>query len=136
MGARFREITTGRYGPVRAVPPEVVIEVAFDTIQKAPATNPASPCASRIVRLRPDKSPADIATLEEVQATLRQNYINPDIVTAQARTISPSTVQLAAREVSEPVSKQPTASGSGRDEKARRPRSTIVAGAGKEGIAC
>jgi DNA ligase 1 len=67
MGAHFRKITTGRYGPVRAVSPEVVIEVAFDTIQKS--TRHKSGFAlrfPRIVRLRPDKSPSDATTLEEV----------------------------------------------------------------------
>lgn len=35
LGALWRHITVARYGPVRAVAPEVVLEVAFDTIQKS-----------------------------------------------------------------------------------------------------
>jgi DNA ligase-1 len=68
LGARFRAITTARYGPVRAVSPEVVIEVAFDAIQKS--TRHKSGYAlrfPRIVRLRPDRVPADISTLEDVR---------------------------------------------------------------------
>ena len=69
MGARFRKITLARYGPVRAVAPEVVLEVAFDTIQKS--TRHKSGFAlrfPRIARLRPDKSPADANTLDDVRA--------------------------------------------------------------------
>lgn len=69
LGARFRKITLARYGPVRAVAPEVVLEVAFDTIQKS--TRHKSGFAlrfPRIARLRPDKSPAEANTLEDVRA--------------------------------------------------------------------
>ena len=58
----FRKITVARYGPVRAVKPEVVLEVSFDSIQKS--TRHKSGFAlrfPRIVRLRPDKSPAEVA---------------------------------------------------------------------------
>jgi ATP-dependent DNA ligase len=67
MGTRFRKITVARYGPVRAVELEVVLEVSFDSIQKS--TRHKSGFAlrfPRIVRLRPDKSPADVDTLERV----------------------------------------------------------------------
>ena len=68
MGARFRKITTARYGPVRAVSPEVVIEVAFDTIQKSNRHKSGFALRfPRIVRLRPDKTPADATTLEDVR---------------------------------------------------------------------
>jgi DNA ligase-1 len=45
-----RKNTTERFGPVRAVKPEHVFEIAFEGIQKAPATNPASRCAFRAWR--------------------------------------------------------------------------------------
>ncbi len=68
MGARFRKITAARYGPVRAVSPEVVIEVAFDTIQKSNRHKSGFALRfPRIVRLRPDKTPADATTLEDVR---------------------------------------------------------------------
>ncbi len=74
MGTHFRSITTGRYGPVRAVRPEVVIEVAFDTIQKSNRHKSGFALRfPRIVRLRPDKLPAEATSLEEV----RQLYENP-----------------------------------------------------------
>jgi DNA ligase-1 len=67
MGSHFRSITTGRYGPVRAVSPEVVIEVAFDALQKSNRHKSGFALRfPRIVRLRPDKAPSDATTLEEV----------------------------------------------------------------------
>jgi DNA ligase-1 len=71
MGARFRAITTGRYGPVRAVAPEVVIEVAFDAIQKSNRHKSGYALRfPRIVRLRPDRTPDNISTLEDVRQIL------------------------------------------------------------------
>jgi DNA ligase-1 len=68
MRARFRAITTGRYGPVRAVQPEVVIEVAFDAIQKSSRHKSGYALRfPRIVRLRPDRRPEDVNTLEDVR---------------------------------------------------------------------
>ena len=67
MGTVFRKITVGRYGPVRAVEPQVVLEVSFDSIQKS--TRHKSGFAlrfPRIVRLRPDKRPEEVDTLEMV----------------------------------------------------------------------
>ncbi len=67
MGAHFRRITTARYGPARAVSPEVVLEVAFDTIQKSNRHKSGFALRfPRIVRLRPDKRPADASTLQDV----------------------------------------------------------------------
>jgi len=67
MGTHFRKITVGRYGPVRAVEPQVVLEVSFDSIQKS--TRHKSGFAlrfPRIVRLRPDKRPEEADTLQTV----------------------------------------------------------------------
>ncbi len=67
MGTVFRKITVGRYGPVRAVEPQVVLEVSFDSIQKS--TRHKSGFAlrfPRIVRLRPDKRSEEVDTLETV----------------------------------------------------------------------
>ncbi len=69
LGKRFRRITTARYGPVRAVSPEVVIEVSFDSIQKSARHKSGFALRfPRIVRVRPDKGPQDAATLEEAAA--------------------------------------------------------------------
>jgi DNA ligase 1 len=68
MGTVFRRLTIGRYGPVRAVRPEVVLEVAFDTIQKSSRHKSGFALRfPRIVRLRGDKPVTEIATLEEVR---------------------------------------------------------------------
>jgi DNA ligase-1 len=68
MGSHFRKITLARYGPVRAVAPEVVLEVAFDTIQKSNRHKSGFALRfPRIVRLRPDKRPAEANTLQDVQ---------------------------------------------------------------------
>ncbi|HEY7112265.1 MAG TPA: ATP-dependent DNA ligase [Thermoanaerobaculia bacterium] len=73
LGARFRKITTERYGPVRAVAPEVVIEVAFDTIQKSARHKSGFALRfPRIVRLRPDKTIADIASIDDVRELHRR----------------------------------------------------------------
>jgi DNA ligase-1 len=68
MSGHFRRITTERYGPVRVVAPEVVLEISFDALQKS--TRHKSGFAlpfPRILRLRPDKPVAEIATLAEVR---------------------------------------------------------------------
>ena len=68
MGNHFRKITVARYGPVRAVAPEVVLEVAFDTIQKSNRHKSGYALRfPRIVRLRPDKRPADANTVQDVR---------------------------------------------------------------------
>ena len=68
MGTVFRGITTARYGPVRAVEPRIVVEIAFDSIQESARHKSGFALRfPRIVRLRPDKGPADIATLDEVR---------------------------------------------------------------------
>lgn len=68
LSARFRKSMVARYGPVRTVQPEIVIEVSFDSLQKS--TRHKSGFAlrfPRIVRLRPDKSPSDVTTLGEIR---------------------------------------------------------------------
>jgi DNA ligase-1 len=68
LGTQFRKITIARFGPVRSVKPEVVIEVSFDSLQKSARHKSGFALRfPRIVRLRPDKSPSDITTLQEVR---------------------------------------------------------------------
>ena len=68
LGGRFRKITVARYGPVRAVAPEIVLEVAFDTIQKSSRHKSGYALRfPRIVRIREDKLPADADTVERVE---------------------------------------------------------------------
>ena len=72
MTAWFEAHTVRRLGRYRVVEPSVVVEVAFDVIQRS--GRHASGFAlrfPRIVRLRPDKSPAEIDTLATVAALWR-----------------------------------------------------------------
>lgn len=65
---RFLEMTTADYGRARAVRPEVVLEVAFDSIQES--TRHRSGYAlrfPRIVRIRDDKPASEIDTLARVR---------------------------------------------------------------------
>jgi DNA ligase-1 len=72
MGALFRKITVARYGPVRAVAPEVVLEVAFESIQKSARHKSGFALRfPRIVRIREDKKPEDADTLERVEEIWR-----------------------------------------------------------------
>jgi DNA ligase-1 len=67
LGTHFRKITVARYGPVRAVEPEVVLEVSFDSIQKSARHKSGFALRfPRIVRLRPDKRPEEVDSLQTV----------------------------------------------------------------------
>jgi len=73
MTTWFQEHRTGTYGGrAFAVEPSIVIEVAFDIVQQS-SLHPSgfSLRFPRIARLRPDKSPSDIDTLEGVQTVYR-----------------------------------------------------------------
>jgi DNA ligase-1 len=74
MTKRFLEITVEDHGHVRLVSPEVVLEVAFDSIQHS--TRHKSGYAlrfPRIVRIRDDKPAEEIDTLDRV-AQLYERY--------------------------------------------------------------
>jgi DNA ligase-1 len=65
---RFKAITTEQFGRYHLVRPEVVLEVAFDIVQKS-ARHKAGYALRfpRIVRVRDDKPPAEIDTLQRVR---------------------------------------------------------------------
>jgi DNA ligase 1 len=65
---RFKAITTHQFGRYHAVRPEVVLEVTFDIVQKS-ARHKAGYALRfpRIVRVRDDKPPAEIDTLQRVR---------------------------------------------------------------------
>ncbi len=68
LSSRFRKSTVARFGPVRSVRPEVVIEVSFDSLQQSARHKSGFALRfPRIVRLRPDKSPSDVTTLGEIR---------------------------------------------------------------------
>ena len=65
----FEAHTIARYGRYRQVEPTVVVEIAFDVIVRSNRHKSGfSLRFPRIVRLRPDKSPAEIDTVETVTA--------------------------------------------------------------------
>jgi DNA ligase-1 len=65
---RFKEITTQQFGRYHAVRPEVVLEVTFDIVQRS-ARHKAGYALRfpRIVRVRDDKPPSEIDTLQRVR---------------------------------------------------------------------
>ena len=69
----FRRNTLRSFGRFQLVKPELVIEVAFEAIQESARHKSGFALRfPRIVRLRPDKTPADANTLEDVRRMYRQ----------------------------------------------------------------
>jgi DNA ligase-1 len=68
MTRRLKGITVKDYGYRREVRPEIVVEVAFDSIQRSDRHNGGYALRfPRIKRIRTDKSPSDIDTMEKVE---------------------------------------------------------------------
>ena len=93
MTRRFLEITVEDHGHVRLVKPEVVLEVAFDSIQHS--TRHKSGYAlrfPRIVRIRDDKPVEEIDTVERV-AELYERYFGAKTVPSlnEVAEVSPPT---------------------------------------------
>ncbi|HKS25102.1 MAG TPA: ATP-dependent DNA ligase [Thermoanaerobaculia bacterium] len=64
----FKETTTARYGPVHAVEPTVVLEIAFDRIQESSRHKSGYALRfPRIARIRDDKTVEQISTIDEVR---------------------------------------------------------------------
>jgi DNA ligase-1 len=64
----FKQNTIRSFGRFQQVKPELVIEVAFEAIQESPRHKSGFALRfPRILRLRPDKTPADINTLDDVR---------------------------------------------------------------------
>jgi DNA ligase-1 len=69
MTRRLKQITTRDYGYRRDVKPEVVVEVAFDSIQRSERHDGGFALRfPRIKRIRTDKSLDDIDTMEKVES--------------------------------------------------------------------
>ncbi|PYS67081.1 MAG: ATP-dependent DNA ligase, partial [Acidobacteria bacterium] len=78
----FKEHTLQEFahGRVRVVEPKIVIEVTFDRVQ--PSKRHKSGYAlrfPRILRLRPDKSAAEVDTLETVRKLVEANELNSSV---------------------------------------------------------
>ncbi|MFO7707371.1 MAG: ATP-dependent DNA ligase [Desulfobacterales bacterium] len=68
-----RANTTERFGPVRAVKPELVFEIAFEAIRPSPRHKSGVAVRfPRIARRRADKRPAEADTLEALKSLLRE----------------------------------------------------------------
>jgi DNA ligase-1 len=68
MTAHFKEITLRDFGRYRTVVPEVVVEIAFDRIMRSARHKSGFAMRfPRIVRIRDDKTPADIDDLATVE---------------------------------------------------------------------
>ena len=87
MTGWFEAHTIARFGRYRQVEPTVVVEIAFDVIVRSRRHGSGfSLRFPRIARLRPDKSPAEIDTVETVTALYEGLQHGPEhLVTAGAR---------------------------------------------------
>lgn len=91
LTGRFEAAALSRRGPVLAVRPEVVLEVAFDGVQKSPRHSGGYALRfPRIVRWRRDKAPRDIDDLARVEELYRLSLGLP------AREASPPEAAAAA----------------------------------------
>ncbi len=79
MTKKLKEITVKDYGYRRDVRPEVVLEVAFDSIQRSNRHDGGYALRfPRIKRIRTDKSLADIDTLEKVERVFSAQRLKLD----------------------------------------------------------
>ncbi len=93
----FEEHTVRRFGRYRQVEPVVVVEVAFDVIQRSSRHQSGFALRfPRIVRLRIDKSPTEIDTLANVERLHNDLQLGAEyLVTAQARSSRKKPVETA-----------------------------------------
>jgi DNA ligase-1 len=69
LTSRLRKMTLDRFGRVRTVRPEIVLEIAFDGVQKSARHKSGFALRfPRILRLRDDKPPEQADTLDAVRA--------------------------------------------------------------------
>jgi DNA ligase-1 len=73
MTSRFKELTVRDFGRYRTVVPQVVVEIAFDRIQRSARHKSGYALRfPRIVRIRTDKEPADVDDLATVERVFEQ----------------------------------------------------------------
>ncbi|MBI4522350.1 MAG: ATP-dependent DNA ligase [Deltaproteobacteria bacterium] len=77
MTATLRELEVKDEGYTVTVRPEVVVEVAYNEIQRSPQYSSGFALRfARITRIREDKGPAQITTLAELQALFERQFIS------------------------------------------------------------
>ncbi len=86
MTARLKKLTVQDFGYRRTVRPEVVLEVAFDSVQRSARHDSGYALRfPRIKRVRTDKSVADVDTLERVAAIFQGQKLKVDEKRARMR---------------------------------------------------
>jgi DNA ligase-1 len=79
MTRRLKEITVEDYGYRRSVRPEIVVEVAFDSIQRSDRHDGGYALRfPRIKRIRTDKGVNDIDTIEKVESIFAGQKLKVD----------------------------------------------------------
>jgi DNA ligase-1 len=90
MTEHFLGITVADHGRVRMVEPSVVIEVAFDAIQRSDRHRSGFALRfPRIVRLRPDKPAPEIDTLARVEE-LYERHFGRQVPLAEVAEVTPA----------------------------------------------
>jgi DNA ligase-1 len=76
MTARLKELQLADDAYTVTVKPEVVVEVAYNEIQRSPQYSSGFALRfARITRIRDDKSPEQITTLAELQSLYDRQFI-------------------------------------------------------------
>jgi DNA ligase-1 len=76
MTARLKELQASDDGYTIAVRPEVVVEVAFNEIQRSPQYSSGFALRfARVVRIRDDKSPRQATTLAELKSLFERQFL-------------------------------------------------------------
>src|SRR5258705_13213286 len=76
MTARLKALASNDDGYTVTVRPEVVVEVAYNEIQKSPQYSSGFALRfARIKRIRDDKSPDQFSTLAELQALYERQFL-------------------------------------------------------------
>jgi DNA ligase-1 len=76
MTSRLKELELADDGYTVTVKPEVVVEVAYNEIQRSPQYSSGFALRfARIARIREDKSPEQATTLTELQSLYEKQFI-------------------------------------------------------------
>jgi DNA ligase-1 len=77
MTARLKALQTADDGYTVTVRPEVVVEVAYNEIQRSPQYSSGFALRfARIARIREDKGPGEITTLAELQSLYERQFLS------------------------------------------------------------